>query len=64
MRVLFRTDASIAIGSGHLMRCLTLARALRDGGHQVCFACRAHPGHLLTLLQDHGFSTVSLPLVE
>lgn len=61
MRVLFRTDASIAIGSGHLMRCLTLAQALRQAGHQVYFACRQHPGHLLQLLTDLGFTTFTLP---
>lgn len=63
MQVLFRTDASVAIGSGHLMRCLTLARALRQAGHQVYFACRQHPGHLLPLLAEQGFATFVLPLL-
>ncbi|MDZ7869423.1 MAG: UDP-2,4-diacetamido-2,4,6-trideoxy-beta-L-altropyranose hydrolase [Rheinheimera sp.] len=64
MQVLFRTDASLAIGSGHLMRCLTLAQALRQAGHQVYFACRQHPGHLLPLLADLGFTTFTLPLLS
>lgn len=47
-----RADASRAIGSGHLMRCLTLADAL--GGSPVSFACRALPGHLGELIQQRG----------
>jgi len=62
MQLLFRTDASLQIGSGHLMRCLTLAHALRQAGHQVWFACRAHSGHLLALLQAEGFAVLTLAL--
>jgi UDP-2,4-diacetamido-2,4,6-trideoxy-beta-L-altropyranose hydrolase len=60
MRVLFRTDASLTIGSGHLMRCLTLARALREQGHHIWFACRQHPGHLNTLIATEGFPVLAL----
>lgn len=60
MRLLFRTDASLTIGSGHLMRCLTLARALRVKGHKIWFACRQHPGHMLSVLEAEGFPTLTL----
>lgn len=40
MRVLFRVDASAVIGSGHLMRCITLARQLFEQGARLTFACR------------------------
>ena len=43
MRVVIRADASPSIGSGHLMRCLALAQALRDAGDEVTLASRAAP---------------------
>jgi len=64
MQVLFRVDASILIGSGHLMRCLTLAHAMRERGWQVSFCCRVHPGHQIQWLERQGFACLSLPFTE
>jgi len=61
MKVAFRVDASLQIGSGHVMRCLTLAEALRQQGAQCQFISRAQPGHLLQLIQDRGFVLTTLP---
>ncbi|SEQ37163.1 UDP-2,4-diacetamido-2,4,6-trideoxy-beta-L-altropyranose hydrolase [Pseudomonas sp. NFACC02] len=61
MRVLIRADASAAIGSGHIARCLTLATALRKDGAEVVFACRQLPGHLLQRLGEHGYLALGLP---
>ena len=61
MRVLIRADASMAIGSGHVARCLTLANALRKDGAEVVFACRQLPGHLLQRLSDQGYLALGLP---
>ena len=55
LRVLFRVDASIRIGSGHIMRCLTLADELRGQGHDCRFVCREHPGHLCKLVTSRGY---------
>ncbi len=62
MKIAIRTDASIQIGSGHVMRCLTLANALRQNGADCTFICRAHTGHLLELIKQHGHNTVELPV--
>jgi UDP-2,4-diacetamido-2,4,6-trideoxy-beta-L-altropyranose hydrolase len=61
VRVLIRADASLAIGSGHVARCLTLANVLRQYGAQVAFACRQLPGNRLESLQTQGFQTFALP---
>lgn len=53
--VAFRADASLEIGSGHVMRCLTLADALYEQGAQCHFLCREHPGHLCELIEGRGY---------
>ena len=60
MKAAFRVDASMQIGSGHVMRCLTLAEALRAHGEQCHFIGRAHPGHLLELIRQCGFPVTAL----
>ena len=37
MRLVFRCDGDGRIGGGHVMRCLTLARAARERGWDVAF---------------------------
>ena len=61
MHVVIRTDASILIGSGHVMRCLTLASRLRKHGHKVSFICRDHTGNLIAQIARAGFDFVVLP---
>ncbi len=55
MKVAFRADASLQIGSGHVMRCLTLAESLRLEGHECLFISREHKGHLGRLISQCGF---------
>ena len=56
MNVAFRVDASIEIGTGHVMRCLSLAQALRERGARCRFICRARPGDLVDIIRDRGFA--------
>lgn len=60
MRIAFRADASLQIGTGHVMRCLTLADALRERGSQSTFICRPHEGHLLDLITQRGHEAIAL----
>lgn len=62
MRITFRADASIQIGTGHVMRCLTLAEELKRQGHECLFICREHNGHLGELIAAKGFSLHLLPV--
>ncbi len=55
MTILFRVDASTQIGTGHVMRCLTLAKMLRTTGLECEFFCRLHAGNLVSLIESHGF---------
>lgn len=60
MRVAFRTDASSQIGTGHVMRCLTLADALREEGVECQFVCRAHEGHLMDHIRARDYRVCAL----
>lgn len=59
--VLIRADASLTIGSGHVMRCLSLAAALRSRGARVQFASRVLEGHLHAAIRDQGYGLHALP---
>ena len=56
MNIVFRTDASVEIGTGHVMRCLTLANALQERKAHCHFICREHAGHLIDLIKSQGFA--------
>ena len=60
MNVIFRVDASVHIGTGHVMRCLTLAKSLKDRGAEVNFICRKHDGNLIDKIIIEGFNVFEL----
>ena len=62
MNVVIRVDSSSAIGSGHLMRCLTLAEQLRkDKNAEVHFISRDLAGNMHGKVTDAGFMLHVLP---
>lgn len=63
-RIVFRVDASIEIGSGHVMRCITLATALRAKDRVCQFICREHPGNLIKFIRDQGFDVFALSMSD
>ena len=55
MNILFRADASREMGSGHIMRCLTLAEVLRERGGHCHFVCQSLLGDMVEFVQARGF---------
>ena len=60
MKVAFRVDSSIHIGSGHISRCTALATALRGKGAEVVFVCAALPGKHDVIARRAGFDVLTL----
>ena len=60
MHIAIRADASNIIGSGHVMRCLTLADAFVKQNAQVTFITRRHTGHLSELIKKKGYQVIEL----
>jgi UDP-2,4-diacetamido-2,4,6-trideoxy-beta-L-altropyranose hydrolase len=57
----FRVDASTSLGTGHVMRCLTLAGRLRSRLDAIHFLSREHEGNLCDLIEARGFRVLRLP---
>ena len=60
MYFVFRADSSFDIGTGHIMRCMALANALRDIGHECSFICKNHDGNINSLLLENNFEVYEL----
>jgi UDP-2,4-diacetamido-2,4,6-trideoxy-beta-L-altropyranose hydrolase len=57
----FRVDSSVEIGSGHIVRCLTLAKELKIKGFNCKFICRDHKNNFIKKIQKENFEVVTLP---
>ncbi len=64
MNFLIRADASIKIGTGHVMRCLTLATQIREKGGTIFFASQDSPGNLIDHIRGKGFQTILISPIE
>ncbi len=64
MKVVFRVDASLQMGTGHVMRCLALAQALKYNEANVEFICRKHEGSLIDKIRLNGFNVHELEVLE
>ncbi|MGP7818524.1 UDP-2,4-diacetamido-2,4,6-trideoxy-beta-L-altropyranose hydrolase [Niallia sp. 01092] len=61
MNVAFRVDASLQIGTGHVMRCITLAHQLKKININSYFICRELDGNLMSYIESQGFELLRLP---
>ncbi len=64
MNVVIRADSSNLIGSGHIMRCLTLAERKHKDGDHVTFVCRNLQGNISHLISEQGYTLYLLPRYE
>jgi UDP-2,4-diacetamido-2,4,6-trideoxy-beta-L-altropyranose hydrolase len=61
LQFVFRVDASRAVGSGHVMRCLALADCLMARGNRCAFLCRPAPGDLINEIERRGHTVIRIP---
>ena len=54
-QIVFRLDANARIGTGHLMRCLTIADELDQKKYHIYFICEKLSPPMQTLIADKGY---------
>lgn len=61
MKIFFRADASDNIGTGHVIRCLTLADRMLKQKSQIYFICKELPGNLCNFIKSKKYRVFRLP---
>jgi UDP-2,4-diacetamido-2,4,6-trideoxy-beta-L-altropyranose hydrolase len=59
VNIVFRVDSSSKIGTGHVMRCLTLAKELQKSSN-IKFICRNREGNLINKIESEGYQVFEL----
>ncbi len=60
MKIAFRVDSGKMIGTGHVMRCLTLADLLSEKGAEITFLSRPHERHIGSVIEKRGYRFLPL----
>ena len=60
MKLLIRADGNARMGTGHVMRCLSLAQGWRRAGGEACFVLAEATPALEQRLQSEGFNVARL----
>jgi UDP-2,4-diacetamido-2,4,6-trideoxy-beta-L-altropyranose hydrolase len=61
VKIVFRVDGDARIGSGHIMRCLSLADRLRQADCDCTFVYRGGMGSPADTIRARGFEALELP---
>ncbi len=59
LKLILRADSFTGLGTGHVMRCLSLGQAFRDIGGDVLFITYCESKDLLNRLKQEGFEVLS-----
>ena len=55
MNIAIRADSSENIGTGHIVRCISLAKELRKLGFKVFFISKLYKGNIIKLIKRNKF---------
>ena len=64
MNFLFRTDSSSEIGTGHMMRCISIAQKMQDLGHEAFFLMIAPDPYARMRLGSEGIKLIPMEKCE